>query len=138
MRAQRSRKGEAADAEDMYECKQGLLASLELLPMWSGVDPEIELYASGKVLDDDGEWAGAQSIVGATTPGTCQPAWSALLLLLEPARTCFCHGEELTREQSVHDKVLVVCQPAGIIPEITDASARQPQRNQRLSRGPVT
>ena len=40
----------------------GLFASLELLPMWSGVDPDTELYASGQVGDDDGEWAGAQSL----------------------------------------------------------------------------
>ena len=37
--------------------------------MWSGVDPEVELYASGKVLDDDGEWAGAQSTTALQSPG---------------------------------------------------------------------
>jgi hypothetical protein len=41
---------------------QGLHASLELLPMWSGVDPDVELFASGKVLDDDGEWSGGHSL----------------------------------------------------------------------------
>ena len=41
---------------------QGLYASLELLPMWSGVEPDTQLFASGRVLDDDGEWAGGQSL----------------------------------------------------------------------------
>lgn len=41
---------------------EGFCASLELLPMWSGVDPDVDLYASGNVLDDDGEWAGGQSL----------------------------------------------------------------------------
>ena len=30
----------------------GLLTSLELLPMWSGIDPDVELYASGVVIED--------------------------------------------------------------------------------------
>lgn len=30
--------------------------------MWSGVDPDTEIFASGVVLDDDGEWAGGQSL----------------------------------------------------------------------------
>ncbi len=46
------------------------MASLELIPMWSGVDPDVELYASGKVLDDDGEWAGAQSTTDMQPAGT--------------------------------------------------------------------
>jgi hypothetical protein len=41
---------------------QGFHASLELLPMWSGVDPDVELFASGKVLDDDGEWGGGHPL----------------------------------------------------------------------------
>jgi hypothetical protein len=41
---------------------EGFCSSLELLPMWSGVDPDIVLYASGNVLDDDGEWAGGQAL----------------------------------------------------------------------------
>lgn len=41
---------------------EGFCSSLELLPMWSGVDPDVELYASGNVLDDDGEWAGGQAL----------------------------------------------------------------------------
>ncbi len=39
-----------------------MLVSLELLPMWSGVEPDVELYASGRVLDDEGEWAGGQAL----------------------------------------------------------------------------
>ena len=30
--------------------------------MWSGVDPDVELFASGKVLDDDGEWGGGHPL----------------------------------------------------------------------------
>ena len=30
--------------------------------MWSGVDPDVELFASGRVLDDDGEWTGGQTL----------------------------------------------------------------------------
>jgi DNA (cytosine-5)-methyltransferase 1 len=35
---------------------QGFFASLELLPLWAGVDPDVELYASGIVKDDEGDW----------------------------------------------------------------------------------
>ena len=31
----------------------GFLASLELLPMWSGIDPDVELYASGVVVEEE-------------------------------------------------------------------------------------
>ena len=41
---------------------EGFCSSLELLPMWSGVDPDVDMYASGNVLDDDGEWAGGQAL----------------------------------------------------------------------------
>lgn len=41
---------------------EGFCSSLELLPMWSGVDSDVDLYASGNVLDDDGEWAGGQTL----------------------------------------------------------------------------
>ena len=40
----------------------GLMASLELLPMWAGVDPDVELYASGVVVEDDGDFSGGQSL----------------------------------------------------------------------------
>lgn len=30
--------------------------------MWSGIEPDVQLFASGRVLDDDGEWAGGQSL----------------------------------------------------------------------------
>lgn len=45
-----------------YVLLQGLYASLELLPMWSGLEPDVQLFASGRVLDDDGEWAGGQTL----------------------------------------------------------------------------
>ena len=40
----------------------GLMASLELLPMAAGVDADVELYASGVVVDDDGDFSGAQML----------------------------------------------------------------------------
>ena len=36
--------------------------------MWSGVEPDVELYASGRVLDDDGEWSGAQTLADTAGP----------------------------------------------------------------------
>jgi DNA (cytosine-5)-methyltransferase 1 len=41
----------------------GLMATLELLPMLAGVDTDVELYASGVVVDDDGDFSGAQTLV---------------------------------------------------------------------------
>ncbi|PSC75867.1 DNA (cytosine-5)-methyltransferase 1-like [Micractinium conductrix] len=41
---------------------EGMFSSLELLPMWSGVDPDVELYASGVVVDDDGDFSGGQAL----------------------------------------------------------------------------
>ena len=41
---------------------QGFLASLELLPMWGGVDPDTPLFASGRVLDDAGDWSTGQAL----------------------------------------------------------------------------
>ena len=43
---------------------EGWLSSLELLPMWRGVDPSVELFASGIVVDDDGDFSGGQALVG--------------------------------------------------------------------------
>lgn len=46
-----------------------MFASLELLPMWSGVDPDVELYASGQVVDDDGDFSGGQALDDGETAG---------------------------------------------------------------------
>ena len=35
---------------------QGFMTTLELLPMWAGVDPDVEVFVSGVVKDDDGDW----------------------------------------------------------------------------------
>lgn len=40
----------------------GLMASLELLPMMAGVDLDVELYASGVVVEDDGDFSGGQTL----------------------------------------------------------------------------
>ena len=50
---------------------QGLYASLELLPMWSGIESDVQLFASGRVLHDDGEWAGGQSLGEGSGSGVC-------------------------------------------------------------------
>jgi DNA (cytosine-5)-methyltransferase 1 len=47
----------------------GFMASLELLPMWAGVDPDVELYASGVVRDDEGDWGVGGVSVSATKGG---------------------------------------------------------------------
>ena len=39
--------------------EDGLMATLELLPMWSGVAPDLDLYASGEMMLDDGDFDGA-------------------------------------------------------------------------------
>ena len=38
------------------------MSTLELLPMWGGAAPDVDLFFSGDVFDDDGEWAGGQSL----------------------------------------------------------------------------
>ena len=35
---------------------QGLFSTLELVPMWSGVDHDVEMFASGIVTEDEGDW----------------------------------------------------------------------------------
>ena len=41
---------------------EGLLATLELLPMSAGIDPDVELFASGVVVEDEGDFSGAQTL----------------------------------------------------------------------------
>jgi len=62
-----------------------MFASLELLPMWSGVESDVELYASGVVVDDDGDFSGGQALNdGKESPCRCTgghlPACTAALL----------------------------------------------------------
>ncbi|GAX75038.1 hypothetical protein CEUSTIGMA_g2482.t1 [Chlamydomonas eustigma] len=35
---------------------EGMYSTLELVPMWSGVDHDVEIFASGIVTEDDGDW----------------------------------------------------------------------------------
>ena len=51
------------------------MSTLELLPMWGGAEPDVELFASGNVVDDDGEWAGGQA-VEVPAAGACN-TWDA-------------------------------------------------------------
>lgn len=47
-----------------------MLSTLELLPMFRGVDPDVELYASGVVAEDTGDWGcGGQAVDAPTTDG---------------------------------------------------------------------
>ena len=45
--------------------RQGMLTSLELLPMWAGVEPDVALFASGRALDEGGEWSGGHPLTEA-------------------------------------------------------------------------
>ena len=38
------------------------MSTLELLPMWGGAEPDVDLFFSGEIIEDDGEWAGGQSL----------------------------------------------------------------------------
>ena len=40
----------------MFTFLQGLFSTLELVPMWSGVDHDVEMFASGIVTEDEGDW----------------------------------------------------------------------------------
>jgi len=44
----------------------GMLATLELIPMWAGVDPDQELFASGIVAEDTGDWGTGGVIANGT------------------------------------------------------------------------
>ena len=47
----------------------GMCATLELIPMWAGVDPDVELFASGVVAEDLGDFA-----TGGVSAGQAEPA----------------------------------------------------------------
>jgi len=77
-------------------CLQGMMSTLELLPMWGGAEPDVELFFSGNVVGDDGEWAGGQSLgevedAGAHAaqlslfPKNEQPVWSGVYAKFSPA-----------------------------------------------------
>lgn len=75
---------------------QGFMSSLELLPMWGGVDPDTQLYASGRVLDDAGDWATGQSLT--EPPGRpCAPALGDLFEYLG-----YCTGPNSAIIRSTH------------------------------------
>lgn len=48
---------------------QGFYSSLELLPMWAGIDSDVELFASGVVGEDHGDWADATAAPAAASDG---------------------------------------------------------------------
>ncbi len=61
--------------------RQGMLTSLELLPMWAGVEPDVALFASGRALDEGGEWSGGHPLTeaaeGAHGPSAPTPCTAA-------------------------------------------------------------
>lgn len=78
---------------------QGLYASLELLPTYRGVDPDVDLFASGVVQDDGGEWEGGTALVAApaeaatagqsqTLPAALLPPRRSLMSATQRARHC--------------------------------------------------
>jgi hypothetical protein len=58
---------------------QGMMSTLELLPMLGGGEPDVELFFSGVVADDDGEWAGGQALE--STDASMQPSQHRLFTL---------------------------------------------------------
>lgn len=56
---------------------QGFYASLELLPMYRGVDPDVDLFASGVVQDDAGEWEGGTALERGAAPSDAAGATAA-------------------------------------------------------------
>ena len=38
--------------------------------MWSGIESDVQLFASGRVLHDNGEWAGGQTLSESSGSGT--------------------------------------------------------------------
>ncbi|MEW5318123.1 MAG: hypothetical protein WDW38_009370 [Sanguina aurantia] len=48
---------------------EGFYSSLELLPMWAGIDSDVELFASGVVGEDHGDWADATAAPAAASDG---------------------------------------------------------------------
>jgi hypothetical protein len=54
--------------------------------MWAGVDSDVELYASGRCLEDEGEWAGGQDLTGKQEQeqGAQQPCRPRLRAALAP------------------------------------------------------
>ncbi len=83
---------------------QGLYASLELLPTYRGVDPDVDLFASGLVQDDGGEWDGGTALAAApaeaAAAGRSQTLSAALLSLhrsLMPATFGFPSAQVPTR-----------------------------------------
>ena len=65
---------------------EGMFSTLELVPMWSGVDHDVEVFASGIVAEDEGDWGGkeggAAEAGGSGGSGECQCVDGGLLPLI--------------------------------------------------------
>ena len=59
--------------------------------MWSGVDPDVELFASGDVAEEDDEWAGGHSLDGGSNAATNAGA-SPARLVMRPSNLPQQHG----------------------------------------------
>lgn len=85
------------------------MSTLELLPMWGGAEPDVDLFFSGTVNDDDGEWAGGESVDAA-------PEEAGSSLLLYPSEA---HIANLLYLGHMYDRM--PCQ--GLKPEGSDSQA---------------
>lgn len=47
---------------------QGFMSALELVPMWTGVDHDVEIFGSGVVTEDDGDWGAGGISADAVVP----------------------------------------------------------------------
>ena len=54
--------------------------------MWSGIESDVQLFASGRVLHDDGEWAGGQTLNESSGSGTFAVQWVLAAASTRPTR----------------------------------------------------
>lgn len=54
--------------------------------MWSGIESDVQLFASGRVLHDDGEWAGGQSLGEDSGSGMYVVPWLLVAASARPVK----------------------------------------------------
>lgn len=63
----------------------GFMSTLELLPMWQHVDPDVDLFGSGIISqldEDDSEWCTGHALNNLSTSLQCLQVSHAMLLCL--------------------------------------------------------
>ena len=68
---------------------QGLFSTLELVPMWSGVDHDVEMFASGIVAEDEGDWDSKEAAAASEGAGGSSGGEGWLMVLLPCQMTHF-------------------------------------------------